>query len=452
MQRRSHGSSLLLAGILGLASAAMAQSSAMPDAQVEANVLRALAGSPQLATQSIKTTTVYGTVTLSGTVADETSRTLAETLASRAPGVTKVVDQLTLTSDSDANAAPGTDGSAAPAQSAQGSNPQLQSDGTMAPADAGQQDPNQGGQPSGQGQGQNQAPEPGYVSPPAPPAGQPQNSQQNPNGGNQSSATPVYRQPYPGPQQGYPQQNTQGYPPQGYPRQGYPQQGYAQGQAPPAYGSQVAGKPVTIASGAMLRVRLNEGLSSKRVQPGEVFDATVLNDVVADGEIAIPRGAAVQGTIVVAKDSGAVGGKGALSLQLTSVTLSGNQFPIASDVWTHDGPNNTGRTVSNAVGLGAFGAIIGAVAGGGPGAAIGAVAGGAAGVGVSAAQGGGRVIVPAEAILTFHLAQPAGVTTVSEAEIERLGYGVQQGQMVRRPPPPPPGYYYPRPAYYPYPY
>jgi hypothetical protein len=442
------GSSLLLAGLLGIGGAALAQGGSLSDAQVEANVLRALAGSSQLATQSIKTTTVYGTVTLSGTVSDEASRTLAETLASRAPGVQKVVDELTLGSDTNGSATSGAgntsaggDGAsnAAPADPSQGSNPQLQSDGTMAPPPDQQQtssDPQQ--------QGQNQAPEPGYVSPPAPPAPQGQYPQQPQYPQNQY---PQGQYPQNGQQQG--QQYPGGQPVY---RQPYGQQRYSGQPGPPPPGAQEAGKAVTVPNGALLRVRLNEGLSSKHVQPGAVFDATVLNDVVADGEIAIPRGATVQGTIVESKNGGSVGGKGELALQLTNVTLGGKQFPILSDTWTHTGPNTGGRTASNVIGLGALGALIGAAAGGGPGAAIGAVAGGATGVGVSAAQGPGRVVVPAEAILTFHLAQPAPVTTVSQAEIDRLGYSVQPGQLARRPPPPPGYYYPPRPVYYPYPY
>lgn len=450
MQKRSYAShrvGFLLAGTLALASVAVAQK-ALSDAQIEANVLRALAGAPQLATQSIKTTTVYGTVTLSGSVTDEASRSLAETLASKSPGVQKVVDELTLGANlsNDSNTSANTsvsDGAPMPPQSAQqddsqnqGSNPQLQSDGTVAPPDTAQQDTAERGPQPEQPQQQPYAQPTERQAPQQYPSGQ---APQYPNDGSDQSgpgAPPTYRRPYrPAPQPNYGQQ-----PPQGY------------GQlVPPPYGAQEAGKPVTIPAGALVRMRINEGLSSKRVQPGAIFDGTVLNDVVADGEVAIPRGATVQGTIVESKDSGAVGGRGQLALQLTSVTLSGKIYPIASDLWTHDGRDNSGRTVSNAIGLGAFGAIIGAVAGGGPGAAIGAVAGGAAGVGVSAAQGRGQVVIPAEAILSFHLTQPAGVVTVSQAEMERLGYGVQQSRMVRRQPPPPPGYYG-RPAYYPYSY
>jgi hypothetical protein len=205
----------------------------------------------------------------------------------------------------------------------------------------------------------------------------------------------------------------------------------------------------------MLRIRINQGLSSKSAQPGVPFDAVVLNDVVADGAVAIPRGATVHGVVSDVKNSGQLAGHPELSLQLTGVTLAGKVFPLVSDQWSTAGPDKAGRTVSNTIGLSAMGAVIGAIAGGGPGAAIGAGAGAVAGLCVSSASGSPQAIIPPEAILTFHLSQPAPVTTISQAEMDRLGYGVpsaSQPRLVRRPAPAYPPGYYPRPAYYPYPY
>ena len=401
---------VVLAGMTMLDMTAIAQKQ-QSDAQVEASVLKALAGAPQLANESITTTTLYGTVTLSGTVSSEASRTLAETLASRTSGVQKVVDELTL----GALGQSGPGDAAPPPPAGTDTQPALQSDGTLAPSGN-----------SDQSQMAQHAPDP-------PPA----------DNGNQTSTYPApgqAPQPYPQPPQ-YPQQGAQ-------PSPAYRQPYNGGGQQPVPYGAQVAGKPVTIPSGALVRVRINQGLDTKHTKPGTIFDATVLNDVVADGEVAIPRGASVQGVVVDSKNSGNLGGKGQLALQLNQVTLSGRTYPVASDEWTQTGRDKTGQTVGNAIGLGAFGALIGAVAGGGPGAGIGAAAGGAAGVGASAASGGARVVIPAEAILTFHLAHPAPVTTVSQAEMDRLGYGVQPAmQMQRRMPPPG---YYPQP--YPYAY
>jgi len=397
---------LLAAGLLLSSGAGFAQTKpTMPDAQVEANVLKALAGAPELADQSITSTTVYGVVTLNGTVRDEPLRDLAEHLAANAAGVQKVVDQLTI-------GAPATNN-----DSQQGAtNPNLQSDGTMATPTPpqGQSQPAQNGVPPPQ-QGQ-------Y--PPPPPAGQ-----------------------YPPPAGQYPPQQAGPYPPpynppyrQPYPPQ-YPQQPYV---------AQKGGDAVVVPSGSVVRVRINQGMNSKNTAPGTTFDGVVLSDVVAGGSIAIPRGASIQGKVVDAHTAGQLGGKGELKLQLTSVSFGGKVYPVVTDFWWHQGVDKTANTVGNTIGLASVGALIGAVAGGGVGAAVGAGVGGVAGLGVSSASGKGEAALPPEAIVTFHLTQATDVTTVSQAELNRLGAGVPPPQMQRRYPPPPPPYPYPYygPAYY----
>src|SRR5665213_2871298 len=98
---------VVLAG--GLTLSAAAQQKPLPDAQVESNVLRALASAPELSTQNIQSTTVYGVVTLTGSANDEASRTKAENLVARAQGVKKVVDEMTIGAV-DAQAGPPPDG------------------------------------------------------------------------------------------------------------------------------------------------------------------------------------------------------------------------------------------------------------------------------------------------------------------------------------------------------
>jgi hypothetical protein len=356
------------------------------------------------------TTTVYGVVTLSGTVESEALRVEAETIVSKTRGVQKVVDEMTLGGEN-ANAQQSTGPAVADAQ---GGNPNPAQDGNMAPAQvAAAQAPNQASGP------------------------------------NYGPGAPEYRQPYGG-QQG---------PPAGYAQPGYgqPQQGYA---TQPVYGGQQEGLVVTVPAGALLRMRINQTLTSGSAKPGDSFDGIVVNDVVAGGAVAIPRGAAVQGTVVDAKKSGVLAGRGELTLQLTQVTLGGVSTPIVSDVWGRTTGDKAVQSVNNTVAGGAIGALFGAVAGGGRGAAIGAGVGGALGLGSAAASGGGQVYVPSEGLLTFHLAQPATVSTLSQAEMDRLAQGVPQGaqpQQLRRRYPTVyygPGYYrpYPYPYGYPYPY
>ena len=230
--------------------------------------------------------------------------------------------------------------------------------------------------------------------------------------------------------------------------QTYPPQAY------PAQGGQQAGLPVTVAPGALLRIRINRGLDSNHIQPGAQFDGTVLSDIPGDGAIAIPRGATVQGTVVDAKKAGALKGQGELGLEITSVTLGGEVYPIQTDVWQREGRDKSTTTVNSALGMGALGAIVGGIAGGGAGAAVGAGVG--AGVGVAGAAGspGGRVIIPPEAVLTFHISQPAVVRTVSQEEMARLAYAAGQPYGPPRPRPVMRRYYSPYYGYYyaPYPY
>src|SRR5258708_14993550 len=104
-ERMHHGNPFLRFSLAGLLTAgfllggsgfAQTKPATMPDAQVEANVLKALAGAPELADQSITSTTVYGTVTLNGTVRDEPTRDLAEHVVANTAGVQKVADQLVI--------------------------------------------------------------------------------------------------------------------------------------------------------------------------------------------------------------------------------------------------------------------------------------------------------------------------------------------------------------------
>jgi hypothetical protein len=382
----------MLAGGLTLGAAgAFAQStSTLPDAQIESNVLKALASASQLSTQNIQSSTVYGTVTLTGNVHDETMRSTAENLVARAQGVTKVVDELVLgdtppqPADDRVNQQPDqADQNQGPPSGqpdgAPGNQQALQSDGTYAPTPAG--------------------------------AGGP------PNGQNMQDDAPNGAPPQPG------DQGDQG-PPQG--RQ--PMQNYGPPNGTPIPGGQQAGIAVTVAPGSMLRVRIDRGLDSNHIQAGAPFDGTVLTDVVAGGQVAIPRGAAVSGVVIGAKKAGTFKGQGELSLQINSVTLGGQVYPLTSEVWFENGRDKTPGTVGTTVGTSAFGALLGAVAGGGVGAAIGAGAGAGVGLAGSAATPRGQIIIPPESVLVFSTADPATVRTVSEQEIQRLSYaaGPQQ--------------------------
>lgn len=383
------------ASVLINSSMAVAQQGAIPDAQVESNVLKALAGVSELADQAIGTTTVYGTVTLTGSVASEELRDKAEQVVARTAGVKKVVDELAIGAS---------DASAVQQQPAA--------------------DPNTGvAQPPEENTSADQVPSSGVDlgrSTQVPDAGQ-----------------PMQQAPYP--QGQYPQQ----------------QPNYPQPQGRP-YRAQQAGQPIVLPVGTVLRVRINQAMDSRHTQAGAAFDGVVLNDIYMGGQIAVPRGAAVLGQVTETHPGGDLRGRGVLSLQLTQMTLEGQPYPLATEPWQQQGYDKTGQTVGTTVGLGAVGAMIGAIAGGGPGALLGAGIGGVAGLGLSSASHQGEAGMPSEAILNFRLTQQVSLLTVSQNELDRLAAIMPPSQpsgppqMRRRYPPPPPPYAYGSP--YPYPY
>lgn len=383
-----------------------AQKTKLPDAQVQANVLRDMAKEPTLAQQQIQASTAFGVVTLTGSVSDNAARDLADRVASHADGVSKVVDQLSV------------GGAANPAATADGQDGVRAASITPPPPVAGNEGP-----PAPQvnpEQGDDQAPAQYAQNDPYPQSQQqpyPQ-AQQQPGYGDDGAPPPpaqgqrrrIYRRDYEA-------QNGQ-YPPSNQYSQNRRYRGQQQAQGNPG------GVAVTIPAGTPVNVRLDRWLSSGRVQPGHVFQGFVAQDVVAGGQVALPRGTQVTGTVLDVTQPGALKGSGSITLQLQSATLGGQQVALQSEPWTVNGRDKTGQTVGTTAVMGIFGALIGGAVGGGGGALAGAGIGAAGGLGVSAASGGGNAIIPGEARVTFRLEQPANVTTVSADEMARMGQNV----------------------------
>jgi hypothetical protein len=390
---------VVLSGVVALAQDTAAPSAgapqARPDGQIEMDVVHALDASKALKSDLITAATIQSEVTLSGTVASEASSELAESIAGRVAGVTKVHNKLKVGNPQDAAAAgnyaaqPMADNAAD--EAAQPA-PAPNNDGPMAVPD------------QAQDQSQNQ-PQPQYQpapQAPAPPPGQ------------------WGRQPY-----------AQAPPP------------------PPAPVAYEAPKgPVTIPQGTLLQLRTSEPVASKKAKDGTPVQFTVIQDVAIGGVLAIPRGATVHGVVTEAKKAGTLAGSPELSLTLNSLDLGGQSYPLTTDQFKVKGPNKAGQTAGNALGGAMLGAIIGGIAGRGEGAAIGAGAGAAAGTAASAASSGPGIWIPSEARVDFHLAAPVTVTPVNQQEAARLAQGLYPGgpSLYRR------GYPYARPYYAGYPY
>jgi BON domain len=441
------------------------QSSARSDLAIQSDVLKALSSYPDISGEHITATTQNGTVTLAGTASSDTAKNQAQVVAATVDGVQSVVNHVTVTgggaANNQANAKDPSDANQAqdgqqPVQQAQSTDPNQQ----QAPYK-----PQDQPQPGTSGQWGQAGP------PPDAQGGQiPQQPQENQSQANQSQAgAPSDQYPMQDPGQNPPTQGN-GAPQQRapyngqYPQQGYGQQGYGQqpygghqaygGQNRPYAAPHLSSAPLTIQPGTLFSIRTSEPLDSRRLKGGESFQATVAQDMYQGQYLAIPRGAVLQGHVIGVKKPGALRGDAGFALQITSLTLGGQTYPVLTDTFATDTRGKGGYTAANTVGGAAIGALIGAVAGGGPGAAIGAVAGGGVGLGASAASAGPRSIMPPETLLTFHLKGPLTVNPVSLAEVQQLQASVAPPRRPVRPrppypygyyppPPPPPGYYYP---------
>ncbi|HEU5457010.1 MAG TPA: BON domain-containing protein [Terracidiphilus sp.] len=476
------GAVIAMSGVLAMAQGAQpgTQAGGQPtDGQIEMDVVHALDGQQSLANDLITAATVNGTVTLSGTVSSAASKQLAEQTVRGVSGVSNVVNNLQVGNPaSDSNAQPADAGTAgedngppgeagtpanAPQWSQQPDQTPDQTQGQTANQppmnvpNAGQrpeygQAPGQAPQANGQSQGQGQpdwgpaGPPPDYGTGEIPGQPQGQMPQQGQPGYGQAPPPPGNGPGYgpnngPGYGPGYGPGNGPGYGPgngPGYGQGGYGQGPYAQGpygrgqyggyrQRRPNY--QLAQGPVTVPEGTLIQVRTNEPVASKRAAPGEPIQFTVIRDVTLGGVLAIPRGATVYGVVedVRQSRSGELGGSSELALRLTSLDLGRRNYPLTSDLFRVRGPSKTGRTVGSAIGGALIGAVIGGAAGGGGGAAIGAVAGGTVGTAASAAAPGPGVWIPAEALVSFHLAEPVTVAPVSQEEADRLAEGLYPG-------------------------
>jgi len=336
---------------------------ARSDGQIEMDVVHALDASKALKNDLITAATIQSEVTLSGTVSSESSRELAESIASRVPGVTKVNNNLTVGNPQ--TAANGDDGP----MTSDGQ------DGSMAPipppdsVDGPKTAPGQSPYPS---QAQSQPDQ----------QGRPQYVPSNPR------ITRTRPQPYQ----------------------------FVSGPVtiPPGMLLQLrTNEPVA-------SKRAKDGTSVEFTVIHDVAVGGVLaipRGVTVHGVVSEVKQAG----------QGQLTGSSELALTITSLDLGGRSYALESDQFKVKGPGKGERTAGNVIGGGLLGAMIGGIAGRGPGAAIGAVAGAGVGVAASAASNGPGVWIPSEARVDFHLAAPLTVMPVNEQEASRLAQGLYPG-------------------------
>ena len=150
-------------------------------------------------------------------------------------------------------------------------------------------------------------------------------------------------------------------------------------------------------AGEVLRVRMNQTISSETARTGDQFSTTVVDPVYAAGVEVIPAGSVVTGRVATVDRASRKSKAGSIGVHFIALrmptgitrTINGDLTDVSGGEMNADnegevsGSSATKRNVVFIGGGAATGALIGAIAGGGKGAGIGAGIG--AGLGVAGA-------------------------------------------------------------------
>jgi len=162
---------------------------------------------------------------------------------------------------------------------------------------------------------------------------------------------------------------------------------------------------VHVAAGTTLAIRVDQRLSAKGSKAGDTFTGEFVEPIADDGgNVVIPKGARVSGKVVAAKGRGHFKGAANLELRLTSLTLNDKEYPLeTADLREHK--KGKGKRTAAMIGGGSgLGMLIGGVASGGTGLLIGGLAGAGAGTAGAAFTGNKDLVIPAETVVHFKLA------------------------------------------------
>jgi hypothetical protein len=192
-----------------------------------------------------------------------------------------------------------------------------------------------------------------------------------------------------------------------------------QSQAQPPDQSNYAGltQTVTVPQGTTIMIRMIDSLDSSVNKPGDIFHASLAEDLKIGDVVVAKRDADVYGKLIQVQSAGRATGKSELGLELTGIrTVNGGIQPIVTGQYEEAGKSRTKQTVEHSIIGAAIGAVIGGVAGGGGGAAKGAGIGGAVGAGATLITHGQQIKIPSETLLNFQLNQPFMITVPKASE------------------------------------
>jgi hypothetical protein len=179
----------------------------------------------------------------------------------------------------------------------------------------------------------------------------------------------------------------------------------------------------TIPAGTKIDAKTTGELSSRKNKPGDTFNAKVANDVRdPSGNVIIPAGATVNGTVVAVKPAPNRRTPGTLTLAVSTIETNGKTFPVRATIDSVKAeykkqPINANDAAKVGVGA-AAGAVVGQVISKNTkGTVIGAVVGGIAGAGVAVETKDMDIVLPDGSHFLITMTEPM-VVAVDRGDLQ----------------------------------
>ncbi len=114
-----------------------------------------------------------------------------------------------------------------------------------------------------------------------------------------------------------------------------------------------AAAPLTLLAGTVVMVAMDADLSTMTAQVGDRFNVTVVNDVVEQDVVIIPKGTAGYGEVTFATRKGGFGKQGILGIALRYLDLNGRMVALDGR-YREEGRSNDGAAAATMFAVGIF--------------------------------------------------------------------------------------------------
>ncbi len=167
----------------------------------------------------------------------------------------------------------------------------------------------------------------------------------------------------------------------------------------------------SIAGGTTFDVTLNQELSTRTSQVGDLYSATLVHPLTDGRLVIVPAGAMVLGQVTAVQKSGKHGQQAVLNLSINEVSFDGETYPLQASIVEANpetrSRSSTGEKAAKIGGAAVAGAILGRIIGGNAtGTIIGTAVGGAAGTAIVLGTEDVDAVLPRGSRMTLRLDAP----------------------------------------------